>query len=41
MALRVMEGQIWQKLKSFKSYTLSEQQKEDAAGLGHLIFSLL
>lgn len=32
---------IWQKLESFKSYTLSEQQKGACAGLGHLIFNLL
>lgn len=31
----------WQKLKSFKSYTLSEQQKGGCAGLCHLIFNLL
>lgn len=31
----------WQKLKSFKSYTLSEQQKGSCAGLGNLIFNLL
>lgn len=32
---------VWQKLKSFKRYTLSAQQKGACAGLGHLIFSFL
>lgn len=31
----------WPKCKSFKSYTLSEQQKRGCAGLCHLIFNLM
>lgn len=32
---------VWQKLKSFKSYTLSEQQRGACARLSHFIFNLL